>query len=153
MSIRYMRDESFGRIILIIDVRRDKLFDEVYPPLHRETRPISYHSYRKPCTTVWIGYKRESLNQLLSTTKFVENSKPCNEIHLWEKGIKMRWDRQRWIENNRHGDWTHSACRGEFETLKAIGQRKCEVMKMKLEGTHDYKNTSQSSTHFNLVIR
>ena len=52
MSFLNMRDESFGRIILIIDVRTDKLFGEVYPPLHRETHPISYHGYRMPCTPV-----------------------------------------------------------------------------------------------------
>jgi len=41
MGVPNTKDESFGRIILIIDVRTDKLFDEVYPLLHRETHPIS----------------------------------------------------------------------------------------------------------------
>jgi len=43
MRVPNTKDESFGGIILIIDVRTDKLFEEVYPPLHRETHPIPWH--------------------------------------------------------------------------------------------------------------
>ena len=51
--------------------------------------------------------------------------------------------RQRWIENNRHGDWTQHVQERIWETLKAIGQRKCEGIQTKLEEAYDYKNTSQ----------
>jgi hypothetical protein len=41
MRVPNMKDETFGRIILIIDARTDKLFDDVFEPLRRETHSIS----------------------------------------------------------------------------------------------------------------